>query len=347
MRPSETRIVEADSEESDSGKRWQFLLKLSFSLALTGFVLSLVNFRELVKVLATVNVLYLLAAVALAHVDRGLMAYKWRHLLRAVNVEVRFLDLFRTYSVAPVWGVLLPSTIGSDLFRLYTVGRLKSSSRAVLASIVVERFIGLMACVLVAAVSLGLASYWIEEVRDHFARIGWTLWLGIMAAAALLGGMHSIFRGAVDKFARRFRGYLIFSKVHHVYRLCYEYRNSLRTVTIVSAWSIVEQMVPVLANIFMVRALGMNVSLTQLVVIIPLIVFAIRIPISISGFGVQEGLYIALFGVVGVSVSEAFLLSMLGRVVGLVSALPWAVHFIMKRPQMPIPNEPIRIVRPE
>ena len=63
--------------------------------------------------------------------------------------------------------------------------------------------------------------------------------------------------------------------------------------------------------------------------IIPLIVLAIRIPICFEGFGIQEGLYVGLFALVGVAVAEALILSTAVRIVGWVAALPWGVHYIL------------------
>ena len=57
---------------------------------------------------------------------------------------------------------------------------------------------------------------------------------------------------------------------------------------------------------------------------IPIVIFIVRIPISLDGLGIQEGLYVALFAYAGLSASESFLLSLVGRVVTLVGMLPGA-----------------------
>lgn len=340
-----TSISVLREQKATRKRRWGFILKLSLSVGLIGLVLSTVNFRELVNLLSDVNVWYLVPVIVLLHLDRGLMAYKWNRLLQAVDVDVRFGILFRTYLVAPLCGLLLPSTIGGDVFRLYSLAKAKANTKAVLASIMVERLIGLAACLLLAFVSLGLGWYWIEGVRAHVGGVGWALLFAVVTAGGVLSVMHSGVRGWIDKLAGRFAGGSMVRKFHEVYTLSYEYRNHLRTVSIVGVWTLVEQMSPIVGNSLMVYALGIKVSLLQLVVIIPLIVLATRIPISINGLGVQEGLYIALFGLVGVSAAQAFLLSVLGRILGLVSALPWGIHFIMTAYQMVAEHQPGRIAK--
>lgn len=344
---SSTSLSRVGEQKSGKKSRWAFLLKLLFTLGLIGLVLSVVDFRELLNILVDLNPWYLVAFVVLIHLDRALMSYKWNYLLRALGVEFCFSELFRTYSAAPLSGLLLPSTIGGDLFRFYSLTRFKAKTRPILASIMAERVIGFVALLMVASISLGLASYFMAPVSANFGAIGWTLVLGFMIAASAIGLMYNTPNEYLGRLAGRFRKYPVMTKVHDLYVVFSEYRNNLRTVAIVYGWTFLEQMAPIVGNLLIVRSLHMNVSLVQLVVIIPLIVLAIRIPISFGGLGVQEGLYVALFGLVGVSAAQAFLLSTVTRVLTLGSALPWGIYYIMTVRQMPLPNEELTIVNPQ
>ena len=58
------------------------------------------------------------------------------------------------------------------------------------------------------------------------------------------------------------------------------------------------QLVPVATGFLLFRALGIQVSTLELLAIIPLIILAIRLPISFDGIGIQEGLYVGLFALV-------------------------------------------------
>jgi hypothetical protein len=66
------------------------------------------------------------------------------------------------------------------------------------------------------------------------------------------------------------------------------------------------------------------------VAIVPLIVLAIRIPVSFEGIGIQEGLYVMLLAMVGVSSAEALVLSTATRVMGVLCSLPWGLHYIFR-----------------
>ena len=51
-----------------------------------------------------------------------------------------------------------------------------------------------------------------------------------------------------------------------------------------------------------------------------------------DGIGLSEGLYVVLFGLVGVPPTEAVLLAVSARVIQILTALPWAIHYVMVRP---------------
>jgi hypothetical protein len=70
------------------------------------------------------------------------------------------------------------------------------------------------------------------------------------------------------------------------------------------------------------RALGLELSFWTFLLVIPIVLFLVRIPISLDGLGVQEGLYVTLFAQAGLGPSQAFLLSLVGRAVTLVGVLP-------------------------
>jgi len=86
-------------------------------VGLIALVLIVVDFQNLVRVLTGLNPWYLIASAALIQLDRVLMAYKWNLLLVRLDVRVPLFVLVRAYLAAPLFQVILPSTVGTDLFR--------------------------------------------------------------------------------------------------------------------------------------------------------------------------------------------------------------------------------------
>ena len=304
------------------------MLKLVFSMGVLALVIYFVDLREAARVALGVNPWYLIAFVVLAQLDRALMAYKWLPLLRVHKIKVPLLSATQMYSMSSLAGILLPSTVGGDVFRLYAVSRFKANTRHVLASIIVERALGLIALLILASISLGLASYLLKDRLPYAQGIWLALGVGGVFVLGLMGTLHPSVRLRLNRLVGRLTLFSFAAKLYRVYELSYEYRNHLPAVGRVFGLTFLEQLVPVATNFLLFRALGIEVSTLELLAIIPLIILAIRLPISFDGIGVQEGLYVGLFALVGVAPSEAILVSLITRVLLTLIALPWALHYV-------------------
>jgi uncharacterized protein (TIRG00374 family) len=296
-------------------------------------VVYLVDFQKAVDTLLNLNPWYLLPYAALYFLDRALMAYKWNILLVVLKVQVPFLILFRSCSVAPLVGMVLPATIGGDAFRVYSLTRHKLSAQAILASIIVERIIGFCAILLLSAISLGLVFYLMGDQWTQFAGLGWLLLLLTALTIAVFLVSQGLRGGWVKGLAARFSKYPLVGKLYAFWAKFWEFKNHRGAIAIVFGWTFLEQLVPVGWNFFLVKALHMDVSLLELVAVIPLIVLAIRLPISFEGIGVQEGLYVGLLALVGIPPAQALLLSTATRIMNAVCAVPWAIHYIVRKNQ--------------
>ena len=321
------------------GKKWAVALRLTLGLGLLALILYFVDLREVVAVVTALEPWYLVAVLAVMYLDRALMAYKWRPLLRDAGVHLPYSVLLRSYLIAPLAAIFLPSTVGGDLFRLYHLSRYKVDTRAVLASIVVERVIGFVAMLAVVGVGVGLGLYLLSDRWEELAAIvgalAVALLLGAGLALVLVGVAFGGVRRLVDRVAARLARYPLVGKLHQVYTLYTQYLNRRRTLAVVFAWTLLEQMAPVVSVFILAQALHVNVSFLQLVAIVPLVLLAARMPVSLDGLGVMEGMYVALFALVGVSVEESLLLAAFGRVLQNLPGLPFLVHYVFERRRAP------------
>lgn len=325
-------ILALPQQGSDKRRRWRFVLKLSLSLGLLGLVVSFLDIEEMMTTLAVANPWYLLAFIVVLHVGRGLMAYKWNLLLGAANVQVRLGILFRTYCVSPLAGMVSPASIGGDLFRLYSLSRLQVNIRSIVASIIVERVIGVVTLLIVTAASVGIAYALFRDNETNVLGVILAVVTATLTILVVVGMTQYWGRAYFQSVSKRFKQGRFVNELYEVYRAVEEYRHHRNTLASVSFWSFVEHTVPIACNFLLVHALYINVSLLELIAIIPLIVLAIRLPISVDGLGVQEGLFMALFGLVGVSATQAVLLSGLNRILIILSSLPWAIHYLITAP---------------
>lgn len=308
-------------------------LKLIVGIGLITIVFHFVDFHKLVDSFLHMKASFILPMLALTYASRALMAYKWNPLLRALGIRVPFRLLFQLYMVAPTVGNFI-SGVGSELFRAYGVSKDRADVKAVLASIVIERALGLFAMLILVLISIGLASYLLTERLAVLSHLWWVPALSCLILVIIVL-IFFRFMGPVETWDSRISKLFILKQLQQIFVMAQQYRYHYRTLFVVFAWTMLQQLAPIGMNYLIVLCLNVNVSILELIAIVPIIVLAMRLPISFNGIGVQEGVAVALFSLVGVTPAEALLMSGVGRVVELVSALPACIHYLVTTRRSP------------
>ena len=86
-------------------------------------------------------------------------------------------------------------------------------------------------------------------------------------------------------------------------------------------------------------AVGLSLSFAAVVTLVPLILLAMLIPITISGWGLREGAAAALLPLAGATVSESLAASVVFGLVGLIAVLPgFATLWLLSARRSPSPS---------
>jgi len=83
------------------------------------------------------------------------------------------------------------------------------------------------------------------------------------------------------------------------------------------------------------RGLGIHASLVDYFLYLPIINSVTAIPITVSGFGVREGMYVAMFSRVGVPGAAALAMSLLGYLATLFWSVVGAGFYLTHRKELP------------
>jgi glycosyltransferase 2 family protein len=84
-----------------------------------------------------------------------------------------------------------------------------------------------------------------------------------------------------------------------------------RTAPIILCYGVVCQIGTVMAVFLLAQGLGLPISASACLVIVPLAGLVTLLPISIGGWGLREGAFVAGFGLVGIEPGDAIALSVL------------------------------------
>lgn len=288
---------------SKGGKRAVLmLLRAVVSLSILGFVLSRISPGDLLA--RAKGAAYLeLALVALLFVAMALLvALRWRLVARWLGLAVPAPLAVRAVFLGLFGGQVLPSSIGSDLLRGWVVARQTGRAGVVAASVVADRLAALCGASLLLAIGYAYVAHAALPMRAL-----------VVGAGALAGGCIAalIFRRLAGVDARG---------------------SGAAPLALGLAIAFVIQATATLAAVLSAAAYGIDSSLAVWLAIVPASIIAAALPVSINGWGVREGVMMALGVGHGLAPADALLVSLTLGLANVCASLPGA-YLLVKAPR--------------
>jgi uncharacterized protein (TIRG00374 family) len=319
-------------------------MKLPLKLAITVILVATIvwqlgDLRKVGQLLVSIDPPYVLLILAINTLDRALMTYKWGLLLRSRGQQLPFLRGLRIYCASMVWGMFLPMTIGSDAIRAFSTSRSGLDGDEVVASIFIERMVGFIMALLLGL--LGLFLLFLAGGLDARFRPLW--WLGSLALlGATLAFATSFSQMAFDflhgRFLRPLLGAWILQRLRQFHLTYLAYRHEKRSLAAFFGLTFVQQLSPILVLWLIARALAVEVSLLYIAGAVPLVFLISRIPLSVSGLGVFEGVFMLVMSLVGLTAAESIAIPLVGRILEIASWLPWWLAHVIGYGQLRPPR---------
>ena len=287
--------------------------RLTVTTGLLGLLVIVVaDPREIAMIIANAKPVPMVAAVALSAADRVAMAYKWWLLLRARRLSVGLWIAVRCYFASSLYGLVLPVTVGADAVRIVALRQL--GMLEVAASIVIERWLGVIAMASVSVISCLLLATTVTE----FAVQSIALWLlggiavalGLFVTSLLVAERWAIGRTAASSRLR---------KAAEAYST---YRRHPGALAVFYGLSVAESLMSAVVAYVVAIGLGIPLPLYVCVATVPLALASARLPISLGGFGVQEASFVFLAGLAGISSANSLSIMLVMDLAMLVALLP-------------------------
>lgn len=280
-------------------------LRPAVSAALLIFLFQTVGLSHFLETLAKASVPWLVCGLLLVVAALVISAYKWQGLLTVQRVQVPLPKLFTSYLVGLFFNNFLPTNIGGDVVRIADIGRYSGKMREAAASVVGERILAGFALGLTAIVGL-VFSY---EVSRGFTG-------AVVGLLVLFGVVITVFanpqiRQYVSNRIRIPNAFSLRRRVAGIGRSLGDCFGDKGIVAWVLLLSLAFHCTVILVNYAIFLALGVDVSLVQCFLVVPIIMALQMLPISVNGLGVREGAYIYFFGWMGVDAATAIAGSLL------------------------------------
>jgi uncharacterized protein (TIRG00374 family) len=269
-------------------------------------------------------------------VDRVLMAYRWIVLLCPIDASARppLASVLRIFFVSTFAGTFLPASIGGDIVRAYGLSQLRVSPGQAVASVLMDRLLGVVSILIVGAVGL------------YFVRSGDLASTRAITVSLVAGAALSLLAASIvfsEHAASLAQAAAVRMPIAAVRKIGAELTRATRAygahhgeLANVLAGSIAVQVLRIIQAWCLGRSLGIEAPLAVYFGLIPLILLVMLLPVSINGIGTSQMGFVWFFGRAGVPEAEAFALSVLFVALGVVGNLPGGLLYAFgPRPPRP------------
>ncbi|WP_249141404.1 lysylphosphatidylglycerol synthase transmembrane domain-containing protein [Bradyrhizobium liaoningense] len=290
------------------------LTKLLVSAGIIALIVRDMDFWSLKADLLAVKVPMLALAVVLLFAQTFVLCNRWILILRAIGVSLDWLAGWRILVASTWFNQVLPS--GGEAVRIWMLRQHGVQWSQTIGSIIADRFIGLLA--LGFLISAGIP-FLFSRLHEHFVLFAV---LGIVAAA-YFGAIILI---TSIRLPARVTAALPAGIMRFVMLLKAPLLASARRKSLFGS-AIVVHLITVAACYVLAIGLDAGLSALDAFVLVPLVIMAAAVPLSIGGWGIREGAMVAALGLVGIAAEKALAISVLlglsNLVVGVIGGAVW------------------------
>lgn len=305
------------------------VLKAGVSLGLLWVLLSRVEVRRLWSVARGASLPWLAGALGLYLVMLLISAWRWDLLLRAQGILLRFRALTSSFLVATFFNNFLPSNIGGDVVRIADTAPAVGSKTLATTIVLIDRGIGLLGLVLVAALAATTASG-LGNAGAVGAGLLWTgFGLGAIVAMPALLRPHAL--GRLLQPLRVVHPEWVDERLGRLTGALERFRDAPGALGGCFAGAMLVQAVLVCFYVAIARSMAIPIGVTDLAVIVPISFIVQMLPVSMNGFGVREATFGFYFTRLGMPLESALLVSFTGAALIMLFSLSGAVAYWVRQ----------------
>jgi uncharacterized protein (TIRG00374 family) len=332
---SETTAADVETGLDPSGSRTRqsllTALKLLVSLGLLVVLFARTDLTSLWRSVRTASLPWALAALGLYAVQMLVGAWRWGVLLDAQQVQVTKRRLLSSYLVAAFFNNFLPSNIGGDVIRIRDTSQ-PARSRTLAATVVlIDRGIGLLGLVLVAAVG-ATAAVGAGSARAVPVLPSW-LWTGFVLAT-LFSAPAVMAPNGVGRLLQPltvFHPEWVSGQIARITGMLARFRERPSSLLHAFGGAVTVQALLVIFYAAVARSLNIPISLAHLAVIVPISFVVQMLPVSVNGFGVREATFSLYFSRIGLPLESAMALSLGATALVMFFSLSGAAVYVGRR----------------
>ena len=289
------------------------------------YALSKINLDQVMAIILRVNAGGMILVFILSLFSLILLAFRWGKLLEAFYPTLNFFTVLKYYWQGQFLSLFLPSALSGDLARIYQFTKKHGQVVEIITVGLADKLLGFFTIGVLATSAFIWGNYFLDtKFPSYFLYLIVIFWIVILFTSLIL-----IFASKLVVFhdlIKYFRQEIILAKFSKSFRF-YRYHPGM----LIGAFSasVIANLVAIIASYVAARILGINVVPLYFFMVSFLISLVLIIPISVNGFGLQDGAFVFLFSQAGINASSALSLSLILHFFRYIVYLPGGLFFLL------------------
>jgi glycosyltransferase 2 family protein len=303
------------------------LIKVLVSGGLILWLLLRIGITQIFQQLTSANLWWIGTSILAFVLSNFIGSFQWFLLLKSKKLKITFPQALNYYHVGLFFNNFLIGNVGGDAFRIYDVTKKTNDSTNAITTVFFDRFIGFFTLTFMAMI---VSLVWLQQIASintvytiAIILVGWVL--------ALLFLFNEAMAKRVSVLLNRLLPQVVNSKLRELYIEINQFRHDKQLLFHLFFISIFVQILRVFTHVFAAWSVGVQTDVIFFFVFIPIVAMAASLPISFGGIGVREQSGVSLFSQVGVAANSVVVFEFLAYIVGIISALPGGILFILRK----------------
>ena len=285
--------------------------------------------REMLAAAKLANVWWLGAGILVFFLCTIVATARWKILLAVQDINMTWLRTWQLFMIGMFFNLFMLGSTGGDVVKMFlTMREARNNKAAALLSVFMDRVIGMLALIFLSVGFLYFRYDLLNHAEGSSTLLNLLLWL--MAAALLI---------IVGMFTFSALGWVHYlpqwtplrGRIVEISAACHMYAKGWR----LTIWAFLISF-PLFGMFFTTfycaaRAFTDQLGMVDIFSVMPIVAVITAIPISVSGIGLRESLFVSLLAPFGVTAAVATLISVTGFLINTLGSLAGGLVFLFYR----------------
>jgi uncharacterized protein (TIRG00374 family) len=300
-------------------------LFLLIKVCLTGIIIYLlvnkIDYSEVLTTLKQVSCSLLSFSVLLNIAGILATAKRWQTIISSLSKTIPWWDTCYHTVIGAFLSQCLPSSVGGDVYKGITLKqRYKIPTILSISATLIDRIYGILSFVVFSV--LGCLVEWKSLIKSSVGELIIALIMLISAGFIAL----SLLKLAKKKLPLFMMPLVQFSES---ISLTFSHKMNMLTIALTS---FIASFCLIMAAYLLSIASGLEITFSQILVAIPVVIIISAIPISFAGWGLREGAMVVILSIYGIPKEQALAFSLLFGVMQFLAAFPGLILWCFAKP---------------